>query len=178
MGEDAGRERLAGAIADLLLEGVDGRALEQGRADARELAADWHREAGADDDRDEVLEVLREDLGEAASGRDRDGRLRLLRTEVLDRRIRALGRETLRLGKAVVDGEIGGEAAREQGEALLERVRAIEEELDEALDERREALERDLREASLEALHAAAGGAMSRRLSRYAQERRGRAEGS
>lgn len=145
---------------------------------ARALAADWRREAGDDHDlAPDVLAILREDLDEALDGRDAEGRLLVLECEVLERQLRGLSRDSLALGKQVIDGEIDDSKAKAQGERLLKAAEALSPQIraipDEAL---RAPLQRDLNDLTMEALYAVERKAMSRRLSDYAQTREGASE--
>ncbi|MGM0578882.1 MAG: hypothetical protein ACQEXJ_24380 [Myxococcota bacterium] len=138
---------------------------EEGRALARELAADWSREAGDDEDRAAVLALLRSEFREALEGRDASARRALLRAEVVERRVRALGRRSLALAEEVDRGALSHAEATPEAEdilagheTLLERVRGLRD------AERRRLLSRDLQEILLEATFAMAGGARSHRM--------------
>jgi hypothetical protein len=136
-----------------------------------ELVGDWYREAGADDDAPAVLELLRGELERALAGKPAAERLEVVRAGVLDRRIRRLGVQTFELGKQIIDGRVDGTHARTRGQALMDGIEAVAAEVRTlAAADVRARLGRDLQEASLEALYAIEGKAMSHRLSHYASD--------
>jgi hypothetical protein len=155
------------------LDGLPDGSRAEGQALAAELAADWRREAGSGAEAESVLAILRSDLGPRLAGRSPTERLEVLRGEVYDRRVRALNVRSFALGRAVVDGTIGKAEAKAAGEALLSELASLMPVVRSVKDEeKRRVLDRELQEVSLEAIHAVAGGAMSGRLQRYAQDER------
>lgn len=142
---------------------------------ATELVVDWQREAGDDADAPAVMALLRRELADqlaALRGRPFEVQLELVRAEVLARRVRGLGRRSLLLGKAVIDGAIPDPEARTAGEQLTREVAALAPRIRALRDpERARALASELAEVSLEATYAVARGAMSPRLGAYQASR-------
>ena len=136
------------------------------------LITDWLREAGDDETTADTIDILREELEAKIAAASPAERLQVLEIETLQRRVRALSRESFELGKKLVDGAIARDAAGEQGQALMERADALGKEVA-ALNsaEAGEQLARELQEISLEALYAIEKKAMSLRLNHYAQDR-------
>jgi len=136
-----------------------------------ELVSDWYREAGTDNDAPAVLELLRGELAAALTDKRDTERLEIVRAAVLERRIRRLGVQTFELGKQIIDGRGDREQARARGKELMEKIEAVAAEVRTLADaEARARLGRDLQEASMEALYAIEGKAMSHRLSHYASD--------
>jgi hypothetical protein len=134
-----------------------------------ELVRDWYREAGSDADAQAVLDLLRREFDAAIDHKSAAGRLDAVRAAVLDRRIRRLGVQTFELGKRIIDGDVPRDDARARGESLMKEIEAAAAELRALTDVgARSRLGRDLQEASLEALYAIEGKAMSLRLGHYA----------
>ena len=141
------------------------------RALLDELVRDWYREAGTDDDAQAVLDLLRREHGASLAGMPPSARIDAVRAAVLDRRIRRLGVQTLELGKRIIDGGVPRDDARARGEALMKEIEAAAAEVRTLADPgTRARLGRDLQEASMEALYAIEGKAMSHRLSHYASD--------
>ena len=141
---------------------------ERMRALLDELVADWYREAGTDDDAPDVVALLRGELETALAGKAPAERLDVVRAGVLDRRIRRLGVRTFELGKQIIDGGVDREQARARGQELMDAIEATAAEVRTIADAgARARLGRDLQEASMEALYAIEGKAMSHRLSHY-----------
>jgi hypothetical protein len=160
------------AVIEGLLAPVEAEHRDEAAALAAELAADWLREAAGDKDADAILALLRDELAAKLAGRSSGDQLEIVRAQVYDRRARALGRRSLALGKAVIDGAVTDAEARARGEQILHelaplaaRVRALRD------PEVVRVLARDLEEVGLEATYAIERGAMSRRLSDYQAEK-------
>ncbi|HEX7838892.1 MAG TPA: hypothetical protein VF469_15550 [Kofleriaceae bacterium] len=136
-----------------------------------ELVRDWLREAGTDDDAPAVIDLLRKDFNATVAGKPGPARLEVVRAQVLDRRIRRLGVQTFALGKQLVDGGVSRDEARSRGEALMKEIDAVASQVRALADAgARARLGRDLQEASMEALYAIEGKAMSLRLNHYASD--------
>jgi hypothetical protein len=136
-----------------------------------ELVTDWYREAGTDDDTQAVLDLLRREFDAELGGMAPAARIDAVHAAVLDRRIRRLSAQTLELGKRIIDGGVPADEARAGGEALMKEIEAVAAEVRTLADaDTRARLGRDLQEASLEALYAIQGKAMSHRLSHYASD--------
>lgn len=163
-------ESLTGELA-AHLDGLPNGLQDKAHVLARELAADWRREAGSSDEAASVLSILREDLAKDLKGRSPKERLDVLRGEVYERRAGALGVRSFKLGRAVVDGTIEEDKAHVRAKALQSELSALRP-LVETIEDRDIArpIERELQAVKLEILHALAGGAMSGRLSRYAKD--------
>jgi hypothetical protein len=141
------------------------------RALLDELVRDWYREAGTDDDAQAVLDLLRRELDGELAGKAAAARTDTVYAAVLDRRIRRLGVQTLDLGKRIIDGSVERDDARARGEALMKEIEAVAAEVRTLADaDVRARLGRDLQEASMEALYAIEGKAMSHRLNHYASD--------
>ncbi len=154
-------------LADLegeWLEGLDGEARQEGETLLREIVGDWAREADPTPDPEAVLAIQRQDLEALADGGDR---LSALRVRALTRRAEHLGVETFALGRAILDGTAGDDA-QARGRALLDRAEALGAEVGTAADPRLDTARRELSDATMEALYAVEGKAMSARLSRAA----------
>jgi hypothetical protein len=162
------------ALLDELTASVTAGMPDASAADMRvqldELIHDWYREAGGDADAPAVLEMLRRELEAAVARKSAVARQDTVRAAVLDRRIRRLGVQTFELGKQIVDG--GGvphDDARARGAALMKEIEAAAASVRTLGDaSARARLGRDVQEASLEALYAIEGKAMSLRLGHYA----------
>jgi hypothetical protein len=136
-----------------------------------ELVRDWYREAGTDQDARAVLDLLRRELDASLAGKPAAARIDAVHAAVLDRRIRRLGVQTFELGKRIIDGGVSRDDARPQGESLMKEIEAVAAEVRTLADaSARARLGRDLQEASMEALYAIEGSAMSHRLSHYASD--------
>lgn len=136
-----------------------------------ELVSDWYREAGNDSDAPDVIALLRKELDAALADKPAAVRMEIVRAAVLDRRVRRLGVQTLALGKQLIDGTIAQEDARAQGESLMKQIEEVAAEVRTLADAGvRARLARDVQEASMEALYAIEGKAMSHRLSHYARD--------
>lgn len=136
-----------------------------------ELVRDWLREAGTDGDAPAVIDLLRKDFNAAMAGKPAPARFEAVRAQVLDRRIRRLGVQTFALGKQLVDGGVSHDEARSRGEALMKEIDAVASDVRALADAGAKArLGRDLQEASMEALYAIEGKAMSLRLNHYASD--------
>lgn len=135
------------------------------------LLSDWLREAGDDDTAADTLDILRQDFLAKIQGKSAAERLQVLTIETLDRRVRALGRDSFALGTRVIDGAIARNQARARGQDLMHQADTLAEEVRAVGDpSATEPLRRELEEISLEALYAIEQKAMSHRLSRYAQQ--------
>lgn len=167
-------QKLVSELAPTVLAGLEGDDRARGDELLAELCRDWVREAGSSGKADDVLAILRDDLARATGGLGPRERLAVLEAEVLDRRLRVLSRQSLALGKEVVDRAVDDATARERGKALLEKAEALSPEIDAiAATDRRPALRRQLEEIVLEALYAVERKAMSARLDRYARDQQG-----
>jgi hypothetical protein len=137
-----------------------------------ELVADWAREADSDADPLGVNAIQRRELEDAVQDRPLAARVAILRALVLGRRISRLRVRTFTLGRAILDGTIAAEAARDdaggllrEAEVLSARVRALGDPVAAAR------LMAMLGDALMEALFALEGKAMSPRLARHAHDR-------
>src|ERR1700759_2733385 len=120
---------------------------------------------GTDDDAPAVIDLLRKDFNAAMAGKPAPARLEAVRAQVLDRRIPRLGVQTFALGKQLIDGGVSrDEALMKEIDATASAVRALTD------VGARARLGRDLQEASMEALYAIEGKAMSLRLNHYASD--------
>lgn len=141
------------------------------RAWVDELWRDWLRESD-DPDQEEILQVLAEDWAERTVGLDADGRVDTLHRDVVERRVRALVRDSLALGEAALGlGEgLSSEQVQEHARTCLMRVQPLANGI-QALEDHPilPLLQRDLQIASLDLVYAAEGGAMSPRLARIAE---------
>lgn len=165
------RQALLDEVTASATQGLAGADAGRMRELLGELVSDWYREAGTDDDAQAVLDLLRREHDAALAALAPAARLEAVRAAVLDRRIRRLGVQTLELGKRVIDGAVPREEARARGEALMKEIEAVAPEVRALADaEARGRLGRDLQEASMEALYAIEGKAMSHRLSHYASD--------
>jgi len=165
------RQELLDDVAAKATRGMSAGDAEHMRALLDELVGDWYREAGTDDDAQAVLDLLRTELETALVGKSVGERLDLVRAGVLDRRIRRLGVQTFDLGKQIIDGRGDREQARARGKELMAAIEGVAAEVRTLEDaEARARLGRDLQEASMEALYAIEGKAMSHRLSHYASD--------
>jgi hypothetical protein len=136
-----------------------------------ELVNDWYREAGDDSDAPAIIALLRKELDAALADKPSAARIEIVRCGVLDRRIRRLGVQTLALGKQLIDGSVAQEDARTQGESLMKQIEEVAAEVRTLTDSSARArLSGDVQEASMEALYAIEGQAMSHRLSHYARD--------
>jgi len=144
----------------------------QVRAWADELWADWEREAD-DPDRDLILDELARTWTQQIRDLDEDGRVDALHRAVVERRVRALSRDSLHLATASLGlvADLPPDQARTRAESLAEQVMPLANAI-RALPPHPvvDLLERDLRVAALELVHAAQGGAMSPRLARIAHD--------
>lgn len=139
---------------------------------ARELATEWLREAGHDEYTAQIMYLLRGEFAATMVKLDASQRRDFLRAEVYDRRARRLGRLSFALGKRVVDQSIAPADAEIAGRAILEELAVLTRLVETLRDrERVRVLRVELQEASLEAVYAVQGGAMSHRLSLYAADK-------
>lgn len=167
------RQRLLDEVTTQVAGGLPAPDAVHLRALLDELITDWYREAGSDADAPAVLDLLRGELRDAIAGKPAVARIETVRAAVVERRIRRLGVQTFELGKRIVDGGVTRDDARARGEALLHEIEAAAAELRTLGDaELRARLGRDLQEASMEALYAVEGKAMSLRLNHYANDAR------
>lgn len=167
-------ETLHGQLASSVLAGLQGGERARGEALLGTLVRDWVAEAGSSGMADSVLSILRNDLATAMSGLGPAERLAVLEAEVLDREIQVVSRQSLALGKAIIDRAVSDEEARQRGQDLLARVKELAPRIDAVTDEaRRLPLRRQLEEAMLEALYAVERKAMSSRLNLYLRDRQG-----
>jgi hypothetical protein len=162
------------ALLDELTAAVTPGMPDASAADARllldELVHDWYREAGSDADAPAVLDLLRRELETSIARKSAVARLDAVRAAVIDRRIRRLGVQTFELGKRIIDGGVTRDDARAQGEALMKQIETAAAAVRGLTDvNARTRLGRDVQEASLEALYAIEGKAMSLRLGNYAK---------
>jgi dsRNA-specific ribonuclease len=135
------------------------------------LVRDWLREAGDDADAPAVIELLYKDFRTAIAGQPAQIRLAWVQAQVLDRSIRRLGVQTFALGKQLIDGTVARDAGKPRGEALLHELEAVTREVKDLKDPGAKArLMNDVQEASMEALYAIEGKAMSLRLNHYASD--------
>jgi hypothetical protein len=156
------------------LAGLEGAELEEGRRLLSEIVDDWAREADPTPDPAAVHRFQRGDLEALGQGRDAAGRLDVLRTRALGRRVDRLSVGTYALGRAILNGRVQDEGARGQGEALLREAEAIAAELKRLpRSPETESIQRDLSEAVMEALFAVERKAMSARLARDADRAQG-----
>jgi hypothetical protein len=160
------RQRVLAELEPEWLDGLEGAGLEEGRGLLRAVVDDWAQEADSTPDPDAVLRIQREELDARGQGRDADGRLAVLRSRVLERRLDRLDAEAFALGKAVLSGSVGDDEARERGRALLERGEGLAAELDRLGSAEGSPERRKLGEATMDALYAVERKAMSARLAR------------
>lgn len=133
------------------------------------LLADWDREAGDGELRDQVLDVLRDELLGELQSADPEDRADILHREAVERQVRALGRATLAAGRATLAGALSRDEGKVQGEALMARAREVRQAVEALpLGEARTQLLERVGEAELEALYVVERKAMSRRLGREA----------
>ena len=166
------RETIVSEVAPGLVAGLAADEAAQARALLGTLVTDWLREAGGDRDAADILEALRSDFADAVKDLPPDGRLRHVRKEAVERRIRAAQIESFDLGKRIVDGLVDDATARRDGAALQARADAIAAEVKLLGDEPDvRPLRRDLENVLLEALFAVDRKVMSFRLNRYQQDR-------
>ncbi len=168
------KEQVIAELSPEWLAGLEGPELEEGRRLLAEIVDDWAREADPTPDPAAVHRFQREDLEALGRGRDAAGRLGVLRTRALGRRVDRLSVGTYALGRAILNGAVDDEHARGQGQALLreaERIAAELKRLPHAPET--EPIRRDLGEAVMEALYAVERKAMSARLARDADRAQG-----
>ncbi|MFK7928146.1 MAG: hypothetical protein AB8H79_08140 [Myxococcota bacterium] len=135
-----------------------------------ELWADWLREAD-DPDRDLIIAELCRTWTEEVSHLDEDGRVDALHRNVVERRVRALMRTSLRLGEAALglNTDLSATDAQHQARQLVPQIRPLANGIQAlAAHPTVSLLERDVQIAALDLVYAAEGGAMSPRLSRVA----------
>ncbi len=146
---------------------LGGALTPEDRARLEWLVADWAREADGTPDPAAVHRFQREDLGARLAGRQGTARLDAFRAHVLARRVDRLGARTFALGRAILDGSVGDDEARTQGEALRREADGLAAPLRELPpDPALEPTRRALADAAVEALFAIERGAMSPRLAR------------
>jgi hypothetical protein len=148
------------------LAGLDGAQFDEGRRLLGEVVDDWAREADSTPDPDAVLAIQREELAARGRGQDAAGRLRVLRSRVVERRVDRLSAATYSLGKSILDGSADDEQAREQGRTYLSEAEAIAAELDALGVAPGEPVRHELGDAVMDALYAVERKAMSIRLAR------------
>ena len=137
------------------------------RARLEWLVADWAREADGAPDPAAVHRFQCEDLDARLAGREAAARIDAFRAHVLARRVDRLGARTFALGRSILDGSMGDEEARSQGESLRREADELAAELGELTpDPSLEPTRRALSEAAMEALFAVERQAMSPRLAR------------
>ncbi len=124
------RQQVIDELATEWLDGLDGAELEEGRRLLGEVVDDWAREADSTPDPGAVLAIQRDELAARGRGQDAAGRLHVLRSRVVERRVDRLSAATYALGKAILDGSADDEAARTQGKAYLHEAEELAGELD------------------------------------------------
>jgi hypothetical protein len=135
------------------------------------LVRDWQREAGTDADAPAVIAMLRKDFETALAGKSGATRLDAVNAQVVERELRRLGAQTFALGKQLIDGSVARDDGKARGQALLKELEGVGTKVRAVADVGlRDQLARDLQEASLEALYAVEGKAMSLRLNHYASD--------
>jgi hypothetical protein len=141
-----------------------------------ELAADWLREAGTSDVAADVIDILTEELADAAAPLSAPDRLDLLRSAVVERRARRLSVSAFALGKRAVVAYEGGDtsevdAVRAEAAALLAAHAALR---DEAATVRHpgftDEIRRHLHDGLLDLTYAATGEIRSPQLDRWAMD--------
>jgi hypothetical protein len=166
--------RVISELSPEWLAGLEGAELEEGRRLLGEIVHDWAREADPTPDPAAVHRFQREDLEALGRGRDAAGRLDVLRTGALGRRVDRLSVSTYALGRAILNGSVQDGNARGQGEALLREAEAIAAELNRLpRAPETDPIRRDLGEAVMEALFAVEREAMSARLARDVDQAQG-----
>jgi len=142
---------------------------ERGERSLAALVADYAAEANRDDDPPAIIAIQREDLSQALRDKLPAERVQWFDYKLLDRQILRLRARTYALGTAVIDGKIGRDHARGEGEAYLQEVTALKVRVASLGDElQMSILMRGLNEAMMEALYAVELKAMSLRLGHYA----------
>lgn len=168
------KEQVLAELSPEWLAGLEGAELDEGRRLLAEIVDDWAREADPTPDPAAVHRFQRQDLEALGRGRDAAGRLDVLRTRALGRRVDRLSVGTYALGRAILNGSVRHNDARSQGEALLREAEAIAAELRRLPPSlETEPIRRDLGEAVMEALFAVERKAMSARLAREAEQAQG-----
>lgn len=165
-------DKLLSELSPLWLAGLSAADAEVGKKLLRDMVTDWVREAGADREPQDVLDILKRDLEARREGKAPAQRLETLHEVVAERSINQLSAETFALGKRLVDHAIDAAEGRTRGEPLLARARAlaaVTQGLHNPEVEKR--LHRALTEAMMDALYAVEGKAMSLRLNRYQTSR-------
>jgi hypothetical protein len=133
-----------------------------------ELVRDWFREAGTGKHAPAVFALLRRQLAQSLADVSAAARVDTVHAAVLDRRIRRLSVQTLRLGQEIIDGRVSRDDARALGESLLPQIEAVAAEVHKLADKSvGDQLGLHLQEVGLEALYAIDGEIMSHRLSHY-----------
>jgi hypothetical protein len=153
------------------LAGLSGEKYEEGEALVQVIVDDWLAQAEGLDI-EEIVEIGKEDLEAKLQGQNPEERLVTLHNIVLEREVRQLSSQALRLAQQVVDGKKTFEDAKAEAKEInaeitkfLEEVKQVQ---DPSLNKR---LRRSLADAGLECLYILNNGegAMSIRLNRYAQ---------
>ena len=173
-GSGLNKQRVIAELSPHWLEGLEGDELAEGRRLLAGIVDDWAREADPTPDPAAVHRFQREDLEALGPGRDAAGRLDVLRTRALGRRVDRLSGATYALGRAILQGSVQDGDAQAQGRALLREAEVIAAELDRLPPAPEvQPVRRDLGEAVMEALFAVERKAMSARLAREAGEAQG-----
>jgi hypothetical protein len=155
-----------GALVTEVVSGLGEPEREKGLPVARELVADWAREADPMPDPAAVVRFQREALEATVAECGGDG-LRGLELELIRRRADRLNAAALQLGLEVIDRDVGEDDARRRGRALLDQSEQVASSLgDLGSNAATDAARRSLEEATLDALYAVERKAMSPRLAR------------
>lgn len=162
------REAVITELSQAWLAGLSDPDREAGVALIRIFVDDWAREASTSPVPGTVLQILRADLAKILATTEPGQRLVSLNRYWLSRQIDRLSATTLALGKAVINGEISDDQARDQGQELLNRAEELAEHLQQLPDSPElQTLRLRLNDAMLEALYAVERKAMSLRLACY-----------
>jgi hypothetical protein len=148
------------------LAGLDGAQFDEGQRLLGEVVDDWALEADSTPDPGAVLAIQRKELAARGTGQDADGRLHVLRSRVVERKVDRLSAATYALGKAILDGSANDDEARAQGKAYLADAEEIAAELDSLGVASGAPVRRELGDAVMDALYAVERKAMSIRLAR------------